>query len=232
MPKDNRRILSSVRVTGKPLFKDGMEDELAAELGQQRLDQLKNEGVLAGDWRSTKQGGGGFSVTGDAPSREFQDRMNSENVQMIGADSKEFVPLSAEEAMRRFQEFDFSDEVMRSMQFHKEAIKTKVGSVGENASKTKDESNSGKSDSGSRADNSDSSNANSDNTNGANDSDSANSNDSKDDEEFPADFPARSKFIKANKTFAEIKTLTREKLIEIDGIAEKTADEVIAYLSK
>lgn len=205
MPKDNRRILTSVRVTGKPLFTAGMEDELAAELGGQRLDELKSEGVLSGDWKSTRNGGG-ISVNGDAS---------------LANRSSGFVPLPVDETIKRFQEFDFSDEVMRSMQFHKEAIKSNVGSTAENDSKTANDANSDGNGAGAAAAGS-----------SAKDSSNANSNKEDSDEEFPSDFPARSKFIKADKTFAEVKTLSREKLLEIDGIADKTADDVLSYIAE
>ena len=41
----------------------------------------------------------------------------------------DFKPLSLEDTMKRFQEMDFADEVMRSMQFHEAAIKEKFGNA-------------------------------------------------------------------------------------------------------
>lgn len=50
--------------------------------------------------------------------------------------------------------------------------------------------------------------------------------------DFPEGFPPiiRAKLEKMGKTFAEIKTLDREKLIELDGIAEKSAGEILEFL--
>lgn len=44
-----------------------------------------------------------------------------------GSQDSGFTPLSVEETMERFQKMDFSDEVMKSMQFHKEALVDKFG---------------------------------------------------------------------------------------------------------
>lgn len=216
MPKDNRKILNSVRGGAGQVFRDGMEDELAAHLDQKRIDELKREGVLAGDWTSTKRGA--ISISGDAPGARLASRIADEGMTVIGSHGDEFKPLPLEETMKRFEEFDFSDEVMRSVQFHRDAIKNKVGGGG------LPESDFGREGGGSSVE---------PNT-GANDStkDDSTNNRRRDDEEFPENFPARSKFIKADKTFAEVKSLSREKLIEIDGIAEKTADEVLAFIAE
>lgn len=214
MPKDNRKILNSVRGGAGQVFRDGMEDELAAALDQKRIDELVAGGVLAGDWTSLARGA--ISISGDAPSARLASRIADEGMTVIGSRGDEFKPLPLEETMKRFEEFDFSDEVMRSVQFHKDAIKNKVGGglsesdFGREGGKNSVQPNAG-----------------------ANDStrDDSTNNRRRDDEEFPENFPARSKFIKADKTFAEVKTLSREKLIEIDGIAEKTADEVLAFIA-
>ncbi len=72
MAKDNRAILRGIRLgvlppNAKPdkdghyhktlskTFSDGMEDELAAELDQKRLDELVAEGSLAGNWKTLKK---------------------------------------------------------------------------------------------------------------------------------------------------------------------------------
>lgn len=52
------------------------------------------------------------------------------------------------------------------------------------------------------------------------------------DNDFPEDFPARTKLINLGVSYGEIKTLSREKLIELDGIAEKTADDILSYESR
>lgn len=49
MPKDNRKIHSAVRHGGKP-YKDGMEDELAAVMGEDQLQRLAEKGAISGNW--------------------------------------------------------------------------------------------------------------------------------------------------------------------------------------
>ncbi len=53
---------------------------------------------------------------------------------------------------------------------------------------------------------------------------------------LPEDFPTKTILEKPNKhsetgfkTVAEVQALTREQLIEIDGIADKTADKILTY---
>ena len=43
------------------------------------------------------------------------------------AGESEFTPLSVEETMERFQKMDFSDEVMKSLQFHKDTLAHQFG---------------------------------------------------------------------------------------------------------
>lgn len=51
MGKDNRQILSAVRVGGT-VYKPGMEDELSAAMNQGQLDRLMDKGALGGDFTS------------------------------------------------------------------------------------------------------------------------------------------------------------------------------------
>lgn len=46
---------------------------------------------------------------------------------------------------------------------------------------------------------------------------------------FPDEFPARAKFENLGKSFDEVKAMSREDLIALEGIGEKTADDVLAY---
>lgn len=207
MPRDNRKILNAVRGPNKQLFKDGMEDELAAAASQERLEQLKRDGVISGDWTSSQ---GAITVSGDTPSKELQNRANAEGIEITGTlETSNFEPLSVEETVERMNDFDFSADVTRSMTFHGDAIKEEIlkrqanASADENANAGKVEQSFGSGDG-----------------------------EKLEEEEFPANFPARSKFIKLDKTLAEVKAMTREKLIELDGIAEITADEVLAYLAE
>jgi hypothetical protein len=57
MPKDNRKILSGVRVSGKGVFAEGQEDELAAAVSQDQLDRLTEKRAIAGDWKIAKAKG-------------------------------------------------------------------------------------------------------------------------------------------------------------------------------
>lgn len=52
MPKDNRRIHSGVRHEGTT-YKAGMEDDLAAAVGQAGLERLASKGAISGDWSSS-----------------------------------------------------------------------------------------------------------------------------------------------------------------------------------
>lgn len=51
--------------------------------------------------------------------------------------------------------------------------------------------------------------------------------------DFPEGFPSRAKqiFEKSEKTFKEVSEMSREKLIEVKGISEKTADAIIAFIA-
>ena len=51
---------------------------------------------------------------------------------------------------------------------------------------------------------------------------------------FPEGFPARARavFEKLGKTYADVQKMERKELIEINGIAETTADEVLAFGKK
>lgn len=53
MPKDNRLILSGIRV-GDTVYVEGQEDELSAALSQEQLDRLMDKGALGGDWKAGK----------------------------------------------------------------------------------------------------------------------------------------------------------------------------------
>ena len=53
MPKDNRTIINGIRHAGQ-VFTEGQEDDLAAALPQERLDQLVADGALSGDWVASK----------------------------------------------------------------------------------------------------------------------------------------------------------------------------------
>jgi hypothetical protein len=62
MAKDNRKILSAVRLhadretgTGRTVFRDGMENELAEAASQEQLDGLVKSGALSGDWKAIKK---------------------------------------------------------------------------------------------------------------------------------------------------------------------------------
>lgn len=52
MAKDNRKIHSGVRHEGTT-YKDGMEDELAAVMGEDQLQRLAEKGAISGNWVST-----------------------------------------------------------------------------------------------------------------------------------------------------------------------------------
>lgn len=207
---DNRKIKNHIRGTGKTIFKYGMEDDLAAAVDQTRLDELKAEGVIEGDWKSTKRSEN--SVSGDAPGKEFAERATDKGISITDNQAENFEPLSVEETLKRFREMDYSDEVMRSMQFHQETIKAQSGNY--QKSEEQDARTGGSEKSRQKE----------------NDPPMEN-NPPVEDDEFPVEFPSRSKFIKADKTFAEVKKMNREQLIEIDGIAEKTADDVLAYFA-
>lgn len=132
-----------------------------------------------------------------------------------------FKPLSRDETMKRFMEGDSSDEVFESLKFHQQALveeqnrnKAGDGETGINAnSKSKDEEtggNSGDSEGGSQSENPPAG--------------------------LPEDFPMEHIFSKPNKlsetgftSVADIQKFSREELISIDGIAEKTADKALAY---
>lgn len=51
------------------------------------------------------------------------------------------------------------------------------------------------------------------------------------DDDFPEGFPVHAKTAlkKLGKTYADIKGLDREKLIDLPGIADKTADDILAF---
>lgn len=49
MAKDNRKIHSAVRHEGTT-YKDGMEDELAEVMGEDRLQRLAEKGAISGNW--------------------------------------------------------------------------------------------------------------------------------------------------------------------------------------
>jgi hypothetical protein len=51
------------------------------------------------------------------------------------------------------------------------------------------------------------------------------------DAEYDADFPGRKVFISLGIPFETVKGLSREKLIEINGIGPRTADEVLARVA-
>lgn len=46
---------------------------------------------------------------------------------------------------------------------------------------------------------------------------------------YPADFPGRKALVKLAKTYDEVISMSRDDLIKLNGIAEKTADEILAY---
>ncbi len=48
---------------------------------------------------------------------------------------------------------------------------------------------------------------------------------------FPEDLPGRNVLIRENLTIEAVKEYTREQLIALDGIGEKTADAIIAYFA-
>ena len=49
------------------------------------------------------------------------------------------------------------------------------------------------------------------------------------DDGYPDDFPGRKALVKLGKTYEEVKGMSRDDLIKLNGIAEKTADEILAY---
>jgi hypothetical protein len=53
MAKDNREILSTVRVGRDQMFGAGQEDELAAALSKEDGERLIEAGALQGDWSFT-----------------------------------------------------------------------------------------------------------------------------------------------------------------------------------
>lgn len=52
--------------------------------------------------------------------------------------------------------------------------------------------------------------------------------------DFPEGFPAqaRSRLVKIGVSYAEVRQMNREGLIELDGIAGKTADEILEFFEK
>ncbi len=56
----------------------------------------------------------------------------------------------------------------------------------------------------------------------------------KDESDFPEGFSPRAKsvFEKLGKTYAEVSAMNREDLIAVSGIAETTADEILAFVNK
>lgn len=50
--------------------------------------------------------------------------------------------------------------------------------------------------------------------------------------EYPPDFPRRDVFIEMEMPLATVRGLTREQLVDLNGIAEKTADKVLAFLAE
>jgi hypothetical protein len=49
------------------------------------------------------------------------------------------------------------------------------------------------------------------------------------DDGYPGDFPGRKTLVKLGKTYDEVKGMSRDDLIKLNGIAEKTADDILAY---
>lgn len=81
MPKDNRTIISTVRMPGRwegarvlsepRTFGPGQEDELAELLTPAQGKYLQEQGVIAGDWQfggDANPGTGPGTITGNGPS--------------------------------------------------------------------------------------------------------------------------------------------------------------------
>lgn len=103
MPKDNREVLRGLTVVEDGKQKTFTDiDEISAFFTQEELDGFVKREILSGEWKSTKLDG------------------ETSNVADAGF-------LSLEETMKRFEDMDFSDEVVESLRHHKPALAQRFG---------------------------------------------------------------------------------------------------------
>ncbi len=147
---------------------------------------------------------------------EYTDRSSAENSEDI---------LSIEETQKRFSEGDLSDQVVASLRHHKEVL-----FANENASVSEQKTANTDKSSGKPSTEDPKNSASGDDGNGKTKENTPA------ESKLPEDFPMRHIFEKSNKlapdgfkTVAEVQSKTRQELIDLDGIAEKSADAALAY---
>lgn len=121
-------------------------------------------------------------------------------------ESKDFTPLSIEETMERFGKGDSSDEVFQSLKFHQKTI-VEGGIKGGKSRAELDAENSNQS-SGSQTNSEESGTKFG---------------------EYPDDFPMAQVLHGLGVKFADVQKMSREELINLKGIGEKSADAILVY---
>lgn len=121
---------------------------------------------------------------------------------------EDFKPFPFEETMRRFEEGDDSSDVFNSLKFYQPKIKA-AREAGISLKEYLEKET-------------------------ANQAESVGDDKGKDADDFPEGFPSRPKntLLKLGKTYAEVSAMNRDALIELDGIAATTADEILVFIGK
>ncbi len=146
------------------------------------------------------------------------------------ASAADFQPLSVKETLERMSQGDFADEVLDSMKVHRKTIDEAKNS-GKSLSTFLDELEEKEKSTGAPD-----GKPKTEGQKGEGEGKAEDKTGTPKVTGLPEDLPMKHILEKPNKhsatgfnTVAEIQALTRDQLIEIDGIADKTADKILAY---